>query len=248
MREGRLSGRRVLVVGAGTQPSDDPDPPVGNGRAIAVTAAREGAAVVCADRDRGAAEQTGAWITDEGGTSEVVVCDVTSEDDCAELVARATEDQLDSVSEPAGALHHRQGCATPSHRRRRHRVRQLRRRPPAWQSAPRVRRLESRAHRAVPPRRPRGRPAWGARQRRRAGPDRHAPRPIGVAGPPRSGANTRPARPARISLGSSRRHRLLAVGRRQLHHRAGLGGGRRPHPDLRCHARPAAPQTRTRRK
>jgi NAD(P)-dependent dehydrogenase (short-subunit alcohol dehydrogenase family) len=97
MREGRLGGRRVLVVGAGTQPSDEPDPPVGNGRAIAVTAAREGASVVCADRDRGAAEQTGAWITDEGGTSEVVVCDVASEDDCAELVARATEDQLDSL-------------------------------------------------------------------------------------------------------------------------------------------------------
>src|SRR5437588_287263 len=32
----RLTGRRVLVVGAGTQRSDDPDAPVGNGRAIAV--------------------------------------------------------------------------------------------------------------------------------------------------------------------------------------------------------------------
>ena len=37
----RLTGRRVLVVGAGTQRSDTPDPPVGNGRAIAVQAARE---------------------------------------------------------------------------------------------------------------------------------------------------------------------------------------------------------------
>jgi NAD(P)-dependent dehydrogenase (short-subunit alcohol dehydrogenase family) len=48
---GRLAGRRVLVVGAGTRPSPEPDPPIGNGRAIAVLAAREGAAVVCADRD-----------------------------------------------------------------------------------------------------------------------------------------------------------------------------------------------------
>ena len=52
---GRLTGRRVLVVGAGTRPSPEPDPPIGNGRAISVLAAREGAAVACADRDAGAA-------------------------------------------------------------------------------------------------------------------------------------------------------------------------------------------------
>jgi hypothetical protein len=40
---GRLAGRRVLVVGAGTRPSPEPDPPIGNRRAIAVLAAREGA-------------------------------------------------------------------------------------------------------------------------------------------------------------------------------------------------------------
>ncbi len=97
MTPGRLTGRRVLVVGAGTQPSDEPDPPVGNGRAIAVAAAREGASIVCADRDRPAVEQTGSWIRDEGGTADIVVGDVTSEDDCAELVARATEDRLDGL-------------------------------------------------------------------------------------------------------------------------------------------------------
>ena len=32
----RLEGKTVLVVGAGTQRSDDPEAPVGNGRAIAV--------------------------------------------------------------------------------------------------------------------------------------------------------------------------------------------------------------------
>ena len=51
MRAPRLDAKRVLVVGAGTQPSDDADAPVGNGRAIAVLAAREGASVLCADRD-----------------------------------------------------------------------------------------------------------------------------------------------------------------------------------------------------
>jgi NAD(P)-dependent dehydrogenase (short-subunit alcohol dehydrogenase family) len=79
----------VLVVGAGTQPSDEPDAPVGNGRAIAVLAAREGAAVVCADRDAAAAEETARWVREEGGDATVVVADVTDEAACIELVAGA---------------------------------------------------------------------------------------------------------------------------------------------------------------
>jgi NAD(P)-dependent dehydrogenase (short-subunit alcohol dehydrogenase family) len=82
----RLAGRRVLVVGAGTRPSDDPDPPVGNGRAIAVGAAREGAAVACADADQGAAEETAGWIEEEGGRAEVFVADVSDAAACASLV------------------------------------------------------------------------------------------------------------------------------------------------------------------
>ena len=85
----RLAGRRVLVVGAGTQPSDDPDAPVGNGRAIAVLAAREGAAVVCADRERKAAEETAAWIARDGGEADVLVGDVADEEACARLVLDA---------------------------------------------------------------------------------------------------------------------------------------------------------------
>ena len=86
---GRLAGRRVLVVGAGTQRSDDPDAPVGNGRAIAVVAAREGAGVVCVDRDRVAAEETAAWIARDGGRAQVVVADVAREADCVRLVEEA---------------------------------------------------------------------------------------------------------------------------------------------------------------
>jgi NAD(P)-dependent dehydrogenase (short-subunit alcohol dehydrogenase family) len=85
----RLAGRRVLVVGAGTQPSDDPDAPVGNGRATAVLAAREGAKVVCADRDPAAAEETAAWIARDGGQARVVLADVTDADACADLVEEA---------------------------------------------------------------------------------------------------------------------------------------------------------------
>src|SRR4051812_33165833 len=45
----RMDGRRLLVVGGGSQPCDDADAPPGNGRAISVAAAREGAAVAVAD-------------------------------------------------------------------------------------------------------------------------------------------------------------------------------------------------------
>jgi NAD(P)-dependent dehydrogenase (short-subunit alcohol dehydrogenase family) len=86
-----LDGRTILVVGAGTQPSDDPDAPVGNGRAIAVLAGRAGARVVCADRDRSAAEDTAALIEREDGDASVVVADVTSADDCAAMVAQASK-------------------------------------------------------------------------------------------------------------------------------------------------------------
>lgn len=93
----RLSERRILVVGAGTQRSDDPEAPVGNGRAIAVAAAREGAAVVCADRDEAAAEETAAWIERDGGSASVVVADVATEEGCVGLVDAAATEPLDGV-------------------------------------------------------------------------------------------------------------------------------------------------------
>jgi NAD(P)-dependent dehydrogenase (short-subunit alcohol dehydrogenase family) len=96
-----LDGRRVLVVGAGTQPSDDPDPLVGNGRAISVLAAREGATVICADRDTGAAEDTVAWIEREGHSASTLTADITDEAACAELVASAGE--LDGLVLNAGS-------------------------------------------------------------------------------------------------------------------------------------------------
>jgi NAD(P)-dependent dehydrogenase (short-subunit alcohol dehydrogenase family) len=85
----RLDGKHVLVVGAGTQPSDDPEAPVGNGRAIAITAAREGAVVVCADKDLGAAEETVALIHKEGGTASAIEADVAVEADCERMVTAA---------------------------------------------------------------------------------------------------------------------------------------------------------------
>jgi NAD(P)-dependent dehydrogenase (short-subunit alcohol dehydrogenase family) len=88
---GRLRGRKVLVVGAGTRPSSDPDAPTGNGRAVAVLAAREGAAVACADRDEAAAMVTAELVRDEGGTAHVVVADVADAGACAAMVAGAAD-------------------------------------------------------------------------------------------------------------------------------------------------------------
>jgi NAD(P)-dependent dehydrogenase (short-subunit alcohol dehydrogenase family) len=82
----RLAGRRVVVVGAGTRASDDPDAPVGNGRAIAVLAAREGATVACLDRDRPAAEETARLVVAEGASAPVVVGDVVDELACARMI------------------------------------------------------------------------------------------------------------------------------------------------------------------
>ncbi|HJR23857.1 MAG TPA: SDR family NAD(P)-dependent oxidoreductase [Acidimicrobiales bacterium] len=86
-----LDGRKVLVVGAGTRPSDNPDAPVGNGRAIAVVAGREGASVACADVDAEACAATTELVGAEGAPAHALVADVTDADACAALVAGAEE-------------------------------------------------------------------------------------------------------------------------------------------------------------
>ncbi len=87
----RLIDRRMLVVGAGTQPSTDPDAPVGNGRAIAVLAAREGAAIACADIDAGAAHSTVDLIEGAGGAAVGIIADVAEPERCATMVDEARE-------------------------------------------------------------------------------------------------------------------------------------------------------------
>lgn len=88
---GRLQGRRVLVVGAGTRYSPDPDAPLGNGRAIAVLAAREGASVACADSSADAAATTVALIKGEAGTAFAITADVADPEQCAGIVTHACE-------------------------------------------------------------------------------------------------------------------------------------------------------------
>ncbi|AZQ32339.1 SDR family oxidoreductase [Streptomyces cyaneochromogenes] len=85
----RLTGRKVLVVGAGTRPDDGPRAPVGNGRAIAVLAAREGADVACADVAAPAAAATAELVGREGRLGVTVVGDATQAEQSAAMVAEA---------------------------------------------------------------------------------------------------------------------------------------------------------------
>jgi NAD(P)-dependent dehydrogenase (short-subunit alcohol dehydrogenase family) len=85
---GRLRGRRILVVGAGQRATVDERPPVGNGRAISVLFAREGASVACVDISREAAEQTCKQIHAEGGKAFAEIADVADADAIGPLVER----------------------------------------------------------------------------------------------------------------------------------------------------------------
>jgi len=85
----RLAGRRVIVVGAGQRPSPPGETvPVGNGRAIALLAAREGAAVACVDAVATAAEATVSLIAAEGGRAFAELADVRDAAAIAPLAAR----------------------------------------------------------------------------------------------------------------------------------------------------------------
>lgn len=72
----------VVVSGAGQTPGAT----IGNGRATAVAFGRQGARVVCVDRERGAAEETAEQVTAEGGEAIAWVADVTQESAVQELV------------------------------------------------------------------------------------------------------------------------------------------------------------------
>ena len=88
---GRLAGRRILVVGAGQRDIDDPDPPIGNGRAASVLYAREGAGVACADISGPAAGATADAIAAEGGRALAIEADVADPLAVEAMTARAAE-------------------------------------------------------------------------------------------------------------------------------------------------------------
>jgi len=83
---GRLDGRVAIVVGAGQAAGSGPDDTtVGNGRAVALLFAREGASVLAVDRDDVSAQQTADLITEEGGIAAAFQADVAVEADVAQI-------------------------------------------------------------------------------------------------------------------------------------------------------------------
>ena len=80
----RLKGKVAMVVGAGSI-----GPGWGNGKATAVTFAREGAQVFCVDRNAAAAEETVEIITGEGGKATAFTADVSRADEVEAMVRPA---------------------------------------------------------------------------------------------------------------------------------------------------------------
>jgi NAD(P)-dependent dehydrogenase (short-subunit alcohol dehydrogenase family) len=80
----RLKDRVAIVVGAGQSPGEG----MGNGRATALTFAREGARVLCVDHNLASAQETVDMIVAKGGTAVAFKADVTKN---AELKAMAED-------------------------------------------------------------------------------------------------------------------------------------------------------------
>src|SRR6202795_4644539 len=78
----RLKGKTALVVGAGSI-----GPGWGNGKATAVTFAREGAQVFCVDRNSTAAQETVDIIAGEGGKATAFTADVSRAAEVEAMVA-----------------------------------------------------------------------------------------------------------------------------------------------------------------
>ena len=83
----RFEGRSVMVVGAGAM-----GPGWSNGKACAVTYAREGATVICVDYVLARAEETAQLIEGEGGRAIAIQADATSEPALSAAVAMAVSE------------------------------------------------------------------------------------------------------------------------------------------------------------
>lgn len=86
---GRLPGRRILVVGGGQRVLDAASDPVGNGRAMSLLFAREGAGVAVADMNLASAKETVAQVANEGGKASAIEADISKPGDIERMVAEA---------------------------------------------------------------------------------------------------------------------------------------------------------------
>jgi NAD(P)-dependent dehydrogenase (short-subunit alcohol dehydrogenase family) len=82
----RLEGKVAIVTGAGSR-----GPGLGNGKAAAILFAREGAHVLCVDRELERAQETVDLIRSEGGVASPWAADVTRGEECRRMVSSAIE-------------------------------------------------------------------------------------------------------------------------------------------------------------
>src|SRR5215472_3272727 len=78
----RLKDKVAIVVGAGQSPGEG----MGNGRATALTFAREGAKVLCVDHNLASAQETADMIAEKQGTAAAFKADVTKEAEIKAMV------------------------------------------------------------------------------------------------------------------------------------------------------------------
>ncbi|MFX0035110.1 MAG: SDR family NAD(P)-dependent oxidoreductase [Candidatus Hermodarchaeota archaeon] len=83
----RLKDKIAIVIGAGQQPGDT----IGNGRAISILFAREGAKVMLVDQDLNSAQETKLMIDKEGNESFTFKANIVKEDDCRQIAEKCVE-------------------------------------------------------------------------------------------------------------------------------------------------------------
>ena len=83
---GRLANKKVLLLGAGSVGAG-----IGNGRAMAILFAREGAEIVGVDLHLAAAQETGRLVAEEGRAMTATAGDVTDAADLARIIEEAQE-------------------------------------------------------------------------------------------------------------------------------------------------------------
>ncbi|GAB3688062.1 SDR family NAD(P)-dependent oxidoreductase [Saccharopolyspora tripterygii] len=84
---GKLEGRTAVVVGGGQTPGAT----TGNGRAVALTFAQQGAKVLVVDRDVDSAQETADLVTGKGGIAVAHKADITGESECESIRDAALE-------------------------------------------------------------------------------------------------------------------------------------------------------------
>ena len=88
----RLNDKIAIIVGSGQQPGET----IGNGRAVAIRFAQEGASTLLVDSNREWVEDTAEACLQAGSDASILVADITREDDCR-AIARTCLDRYGRI-------------------------------------------------------------------------------------------------------------------------------------------------------